>query len=140
MLRLKWRRTPRYPFCPKCGAPWKNLGTRFVCPKCGYAKLTDEGKLEVREKLLSALERLLAGQRGNSAAVTLRKLARAAGLGELELRYAAYRWRKILPSLVEVDGDRWLYSLSESDRKRAIYVKETAPRRQLRGARKGVGA
>jgi len=101
--------------------PWKNIGSRFVCPNCGYVKLAPAGKREVDEKLRAALERLLAEQHGTAIAVTLRKLARLAKLSELEYRYAAYRWRKILPSLVEAGGGWWERAWIESDRKRTIY-------------------
>jgi ribosomal protein S27AE len=145
VLRLERRRRElRHPFCPKCDSALRNVGGRLACPRCGYERLTPEGKLEVEEKMRAALERLLAEQHGTAIAVTLRKLARAAGLGELEYRYAAYRWHKILPGLVEVNGSRWLRSWSDSDRKRVVYVKETAeiaPRRPRQGAaRSGVRA
>ncbi|MCC6049076.1 MAG: hypothetical protein LM580_00115 [Thermofilum sp.] len=117
----KRAREPRAPFCPRCGMPWKNIGSRFVCPNCGYVKLAPAGKREVDEKLRAALERLLAEQHGTAIAVTLRKLARLAKLSELEYRYAAYRWRKILPSLVEAGGGWWERAWIESDRKRTIY-------------------
>jgi len=137
VLRLRRRRREPKTLCPKCDGVLRNAGSRLVCPRCGYARLTAAGRREVEERLSTALERLPAGTHGTAIAVTLRKLARAAGLGELEFRYAAYRWREILPSLVEVNGSRWLRSLSDSDRKRAVYIRGTA----LRGAvRSGVGA
>jgi ribosomal protein S27AE len=126
VLRLRRRRREPKTLCPRCGMPLRDAGLRLQCPNCGYARLSARGRREVEERLSAALERLLAGTHGTAIAVTLRKLARAAGLGELEFRYAAYRWRKILPSLVEVNGSRWLRSLSDSDRKRAVYVKESA--------------
>ncbi len=133
MLRLRRRRREPKTFCPKCGMPLRDAGSRLQCPNCGYARLSARGRREVEERLSAALERLLADTHGTAIAVTLRKLARVAGLGELEFRYAAYQWRKILPSLVEVNGSRWLRSLSDSDRKRAVYIRGTA-------LRSGVGA
>ena len=116
---MKPRREPKYPFCPRCGAPWRRLNTRFVCPKCGYAKLTPEGKLEVEEKLLRALALLLADAHGDTVAITFRKLARRASLEDWETAYARSQWRKTLPAELAVNGARWRHALDDGER--AIY-------------------
>jgi uncharacterized Zn finger protein (UPF0148 family) len=119
VLRLERRREPKYPFCPRCGAPWRRLNTRFVCPKCGYAKLTPAGKREVDERLRAALERLLANMHGDTVAVTFRKLARLAELKDWETAYARSQWRKTLPAELAVNGARWRHALDDGER--AIY-------------------
>jgi tRNA(Ile2) C34 agmatinyltransferase TiaS len=112
----KRAREPRYPFCPRCGMPWRNIGSRFVCPNCGYTKLTPAGRSEVEEKLLRALERLLDGAHGDTVAVTFRKLARAASLEDWETAHARARWRKILPTTRAVNGARWRYARDDGER------------------------
>jgi len=119
VLRLERRREPRYPFCPRCGAPWRRLNSRFVCPKCGYARLTPEGKHEVEGKLLRALALLLADARGDTVAITFRKLARRASLEDWETAYARSQWRKTLPATLAVNGARW--RRAHDDGERVIY-------------------
>ena len=92
----KRAREPRYPFCPRCGTPWKNIGSRFVCPNCGYVKLAPAGKREVDEKL-----------------------ARRASLEDWETAYARSQWRKTLPAELAVNGARWRYAWDDGER--AIY-------------------
>jgi uncharacterized Zn finger protein (UPF0148 family) len=119
MLRLRRGRREPKTFCPKCGAPWKNAGSLFVCPRCGFAKLTPAGKREVEERLLAVLERLLADGHGDTVAVTFRKLARAATLKNVEIAYARAQWRKILPAEITANGSRWFQARKE--RERIIY-------------------
>jgi ribosomal protein S27AE len=117
VLRLRLRRREvRQPFCPRCGAPWKNAGSRFVCPRCGFTKLTPAGKSDVERKLLAGLNRLLTDVRGDTVAVTFRKLKRAAELSDAEVAYARAQWRKLVPAEVAVNGSRWFQARKESER------------------------
>jgi len=94
-------------FCPRCDAALKSVGARLACLSCGYARLTPPGRAEAEAKLLQALGELLARTRGNQAAVTFRKLARASLLDSTELRYLTTRWRALLPSTVKANGRVW---------------------------------
>jgi uncharacterized Zn finger protein (UPF0148 family) len=139
VLELKRRRKPRYLgegrllFCPKCGAPWRRLNSRFVCPRCGHAKLTPTGKREVDERLLAVLKQLLAEAHGDTVAVTFRKLRRAASLEDWEIAYARAQWRKLAPAEVAVNGSRWIRARDEGER--VIYKRLSA-----RGALAEAGA
>ena len=121
MQRLaRARGEPRF-FCPKCGLALRVAGDRLVC-SCGYSRLTLRGKVKAETKLVSALEALLAEQRGNAVTVSLRKVAQMGGLGAAEIRYLLTRWRALLPPAVKANGRLWRRT-GEGD-KRVFYEAE----------------
>jgi hypothetical protein len=95
--------------------------------------LTPEGKLEVKEKLLRALERLLDSAHGDTVAITFRKLARAASLEDWETAYARSQWRKVIPAELAVNGARWRYAWDDGER--VIYKRVFAERARHRERR-----
>jgi hypothetical protein len=79
-------------------------------------KLTPAGKSDVERKLLAGLSKLLTDVRGDTVAVTFRKLKRAAELSDTEVAYARAQWRKLAPAEIAVNGTRWVRTRDDGER------------------------